>query len=563
MGLRQQISAAVRDRLLGVSTYQPPPLTGATFDLDSPEVKARRRIMYGGLLTPALGSQSRWYLEDVEAAERAADNGNIMPLARIMHAARRDGVFAGVLSTRTGGLVRLPKRFRGDEDLVHELEAGHDSVRSIFDEMCPPQELALMAGDGFLCGVAVAELVDVVGRDFPVLVRHDPRCLYFRFAENRWYFRSPFGDLPITPGNGRWVLHTPGGRVAPWNNAAWRAIALAYIRKDHAGMNKDIWEAKLAHPARVAQSPQGASEAQTQSWFRQVMAWGKNTVFGAPPGYEVKLLESNGRGYDCFLKTIADCNETMIITVAGQSVTTTGGDAAFQNSDIHKTIRADLIKESADGLAYTLNTQVLPVYVAITRGEDAIDDYPVSVEWDVTPPKDRNSEALSLVTAAQAITQLDEALRPSGLALNTAVLGERFAIPTIEPADKQPDAPMVGADGKPTLTVIQGGKSSGGEVIAPVDTAPGDNPAQDTALNGAQIASLLDIVRAVVAGEIPRDAGIAMIQRAFNTTREQSETLMGSAGAGFEPTAPAAPPANVMPPSQSGGPQPKPDEAAA
>lgn len=545
MAIGQRIAAAVRERLLAVSTYQPPP--AATLTLDSPEIEQRRSVMFGGNLTGPQPTQSRWYIDQIEDCELAADNGSLLLIGRLMNAARRDGVFAGVLSTRTGGLVRLPKRFRGNETIVHEMEAGHDSIRSVYDEFLPPSELALLAADGILLGVGVGELVPVEGRKYPVLVRQDPRCLYFRFAENRWYFRSPFGEIPITPGDGRWVLHIPGGRVAPWGSAAWRAIGRAYIRKDHALLNKDIWEAKLAHPARVAQSPSGASAEQAEGFFKQVLAWGRNTVFGVPPGYEVKLIESNGRGYDSFCKTIEDSNTEMIITIAGQTVTVDGG-AGFQNSDIHRSIRADLIKETADALAYTVNTQCIPVYVALEHGPDAVDRMICTVEYDVTPPKDRNSEATSLVTTAAAITQLDQALRPSGLALNTSLMCDRFAVPVIHP-ETSDLSDKTAEGGKPTLTLIQGGKSEAGDdhTIAPVDTQPGDDAAQDTALNGAQVASLLEIVRAVANGEIPRDAGVAIIKRSFNVTDGDANALMGSTGNGFKPAQPEPAPAPAAP----------------
>src|SRR5690606_32543615 len=178
-------------------------------------------------------------------AQRAADGGDLSVLFQLMHASRSNGAFSGVLSTRTDGLVQLPKKFTGHPEAVAALEVGHDSVRSMFDEMCPPGELALMASDGILGGVAVGELVPVVGRDFPVLVRLDPQFLQFRWNENRWYYRSVVGLLPITPGDGRWVLHVPGGRIAPWNNACWRAIGLAHIRTEHAELHKDNWEGKL------------------------------------------------------------------------------------------------------------------------------------------------------------------------------------------------------------------------------------------------------------------------------------------------------------------------------
>lgn len=408
-----------------MSAYTLPPVaTGPT--LESPSTVAAR-LMRGGQLSPIPATQTRWYLADLESAIYQADAGNIQQAAMLWTSCRRDGVLTGVLSTRTGGLVRLPKKFRGHSDAVKALEAGHDSIRSVFDEMFPPAELAKLAADGLGLGVGVAELQPVKGRDFPVMVRLDPQFLHYRWSENRWFYRSIVGLLPITPGDGKWVLHTPGGRVAPWQSGLWMAVGEAWINKTHAKLGKANWEAKLANPARVAVAPQGSTEAQRQSFFQKVMAWGVNTVFGLLPGWDVKLLESNGRGWESFVKTIESSDREMIVSVAGQEVTVDGG-AGFQNSDVHKSIRADLIKETADGLAYTLNTQGIPPWIVARWGVDALAESAV-VEWDVTPPKDRNSEATSLVTTGNAIKALNEGLAGGGYEVDVKQLADKFSIP--------------------------------------------------------------------------------------------------------------------------------------
>ena len=423
MGIVQRVAA-----LLGISAYQPAPRLATS--LDSPQVTAIRGAM-GGQIQPIPYSQARWYLEDIEIAERSADVGQIGMAARLMRAARKDGVYAGVLSTRTDGLVRLPKRFRGRQDIVESLEVGGEETRSVFDEMCPAAELAAIVADGIELGVGVGELVPVEGRDYPVLVRLDPEFLYYMWSENRWYFKSIAGLLPITPGDGRWVLHCPGGRMSPWQRGLWRAIGRAYIRKEHALLHRDNWEAKLANPARVAVMPAGASEGEKQSWFRRVMAWGINTVFATPPGYDVKLLESNGRGWESFSKTASEQDNEFVIAVCGQTVTTDGG-AGFANADVHRSIRADLIKATADALAYTINTQVLPSWIWARFGEDAlVGESGALVEWDVTPSKDRNAEATSLVTTANAIKLLSQALAPSGQTLDVVALCEKFGVPVV------------------------------------------------------------------------------------------------------------------------------------
>lgn len=424
MAVAQRIAAATA-ALLGISAYQPAP---RQYGMDPKTIARLRREVGGGNLGPPSTTPQRWYMTDLEDASIEADQGYMRSAAELMVAARSDGVVSGVLSTRTSGLVRLPKVFRGDPEIVAALELGHDETRSVFDEMCPPAELSQLAADGELLGIGVGELVPVLGRDFPLLIRQDPKFLRWSWADGCWYFDGTFGPEAIVPGDGRWVLHTPGGRNAPWQNGLWKAVGRAFIRKDHANQHKDAWEGKLAHPARVAVAPQGSTPDQRGDFMSKIMAWSINSVFTLLPGYDIRLVESNGRGYDCFVKTVADQNYEITICIAGQTVTTDGG-TGFANADIHKSIRADLIKATADGLALTLNTQVLPQFIVGRWDEDALSPG-AYVSWDVTPPTDRNQEAAALTATATSISQLREALAPYNLAPDVEAICARFGVPT-------------------------------------------------------------------------------------------------------------------------------------
>lgn len=429
--------------LLGRSTYQRDITMG--FDLDDPRVIAARERMGGQLIAIPI-TQTRWLNADLETAQIQADTGILWTAAKLWNACKRDGVFSGVLSTRTGGLVRLPKRFRGDPEMVEELQLGHDSIRSVFDEMFPPAELARLAGDGIGLGVGVAELLPVAGRDYPVLCTLPPENLVYWWSYNRWFYRSIAGLLPITPGDGRWILHTPGGRIAPWQHGIWRAVGRAFIAKEHALLCDANWQAKLANPARVAVSPQGATDEEVHGFFQKVAAWAMNPVFGMRPGWDVKLVESNGRGSDSYERTVNRSNNEFVIAVAGQTVTTDGG-AGFQNSDIHRSIRADLIEETGSELAHTLNTQGIPPWVLQRWGEERLSRSPC-VAWDVQPPRDRNLEALSLVSTANAITTLTQAFEMARAEaqkmgatstppwrLDIAEMASRFGIPVLGDRD--------------------------------------------------------------------------------------------------------------------------------
>lgn len=425
MNLRQRAGMWLA-ALLGVSTFAPPPA-----GVDYGRIATARK-QYGGNLAPYSATRTRWYHADLESARRLADGGNIQLAAQLATAFHGDGPLSGLMSTRTNGLIRLPRKFKGRADIVRALE-GRGGVRTVFDEMFPPAELAALARDGVELGVGIAELVPIEGRDYPVMVRLDPQFLEYRWNENRWYYNSVAGPIPITPGDGQWILHLPGGRVNPWQYGLCWALGDSYINRIHAKAHQANWEGKLANPARVAVAPQGATEDQAQSWFKKVMAWGVNTVFGMKTGYDVKLLESNGRGFESFTRTIERSEREYAICIAGQVVTVSGG-TGFSNQDIHETIKGDIIQGDADALAYTLNTQGLPVFALARFGESALEDLPF-IEWDVRKPANLTAEASTLGAAATGIKLLAEALAVSGRKLDVDTICQRFAIPLLGDED--------------------------------------------------------------------------------------------------------------------------------
>ncbi|NUP05529.1 MAG: DUF935 family protein [Polyangiaceae bacterium] len=368
-------------------------------------------------------SRTRWLQSDIERAILLADQGDLSLAGSLSQALRRDGVFAGLLSTRAGGLTRLPRIFRGTSAVIAELDRPDDV--GLFDRVFSPKELELFVADGIVLGVAVGELIYLPGQDEPVFVRLDPQYLRYRWAEDRWYYQSAEGLLPITPGDGRWLLHTPGGILQPWQFALWPSMGRGFVAKEHAYLYRENYSGKLANPARVAISPLGTTDAQKESFFKRVMAWGVNTVFGLLPGWDVKLLESNGRGYEVFSKTIEDADREFAVGLAGQVVTVDGG-AGFANANIHATIRSDLIQGDGMGLASTINAQGLRPVINRLFGCGATG----TIQWDTRPPADLAAEANAIRAAADAITTTNAALATYGLRVDAREIVARFKIPT-------------------------------------------------------------------------------------------------------------------------------------
>lgn len=428
--------------LLGISTFAPPTPTYGP-ELGDDWTRSARQAL-GGELEPIPQVRLRWYPPDIERAQRQVSNGDMTMVGQLCESMKIDGVVRGMLDARTS-VCNFPKRYYGDREIIDVLQSRNASDRSVYDEMIPATEARLMCGDGITAGVSVGTLVPVQGRDFPVLVRRYPQNLYFMWTKNRWFYRSIVGFMPITPGvpdedGNTWILHIPGGRLAPWNSGVWNTLGRSYINKTQTLFARQSYEMKHSHPARVAQSPLGASEDDKRSLLNGIIRWAMNSAFAIPAGWEVKLIESNGRGIEIYENSIKTYNEEIATALCGSAVMLQG-TTGFTNLDVFRVVALDIIKTTADGWDHTVNTQILPGFIGRRWGVDALANA-TRIETDVSAPKDRSTEASTLVTVANAIKGLVEAIAAAQVAagttdpvsLNITEILARFGVPVSEGA---------------------------------------------------------------------------------------------------------------------------------
>lgn len=434
----------------GISTFAPPPMPGPQLTDESVQ---RARMSLGGQLEPIPHIRLRWYPPDIEKAQRIANNGDMTLIGQLNESMKIDGVYRGLMDARTS-VVNFPKRYYGSDgkvaslsnEIVSVLQSRSGSDRDVYDEMIPATEARLMTGDGTNCGVAVGEMVPVRGRDFPVLVRRFPQNLYYLWTRNQWYYRSIVGLMPITPGRvdpvtgSSWVLHLPGGRLAPWNNGTWNTAGRSYINKTQSIFARQSYEMKHSHPARVAFSALGSVESERDGMMSKLIRWAMNAAFVLTPGWDIKLIESNGRGIDIYEHSIKTYNEEIATALCGSAVMLQG-TAGFSNMDVFRVVQTDLITTTADAWDHTVNTQILPSFIALRWGVEALADA-ITVKTDTLAPKDRASEASTMVALASAIKGLVEAVDAAkaqgslaeGVVVNVLELLARYGIPTEQKA---------------------------------------------------------------------------------------------------------------------------------
>lgn len=118
------------------------------------------------------------------------------------------------------------------------------------------------------------------------------------------------------------------------------------------------------------------------------------------------------------------------------------------------------------------------------------------------------AEESGLVTKATALRELRQSADVTGVWSNISVDEIQAAEDEPPPA---PEAPIAETTGE------------GGETIAEVS------------LNGAQVASMVDIVAQVASGAIPRETGVELIRVAYPVSAQEADKIMGAVGRGFSP----------------------------
>lgn len=109
-----------------------------------------------------------------------------------------------------------------------------------------------------------------------------------------------------------------------------------------------------------------------------------------------------------------------------------------------------------------------------------------------------------------------------------------------------------------TTDAATANKSNAPAGMAAANGLGGDQPVQSLAFNGAQVASMVEVIKAAISKEIPRESAAMILEIAFPVSAEQAEKLLGPKN--FEATKPVPPPnpfgGPPKPPAPPDGPKP-------
>ena len=319
--------------------------------------------------------------------------------------------------------------------------------------------------------------------------------------------------------------------------------------------------------------PDQGSTAKNKALEKRFLAWMRSMKPGealvTTPGVKVDVFSPNLGMPD--QKALYDLMLDYVLGSHGipRHWFSSGGDtnratSVEQGTPIFRAVdsaQAQFVADISDVIAYV-------IWLGKESGEiaaDASDEFTVAptdvaTRDSIRDVKEVNDLVLALDSSvASGIISAEERQK-----IGRRVLGSKGWGDEIKPEDapELPQGGAVDASGLPVHRVQDGTDPALAEATVPGTETPGGGGAApgapavgaaadvpSTAMNGAQVAALAEIVQKVTDGSLPREAAEPMILGAFPSMPEALVQQMLAAADAFDPPAPAAPP---VPPNPSG-----------
>lgn len=365
-----------------------------------------------------------WTLDLIRQAEVTADGGNLRWAAELCDAIQADDRLKAA-RLQLGGLFGLPLTFEDGVGRLRRRARRAIEVEEDWWSAFSDETLLDLLMWGVVLGVGLARIswVEERGRVVPRLEVWHPRALRWDPYAGTWKVRLFDGsEIPITPGDGTWVLFTPQAENEPWKHGAWKSIARWWRAKRYA---LGDWgkHSEQASGLKVATTEDG-TDADRRQIANDLMGVGGDAALALPPGWDLEQLSVASSTVDVFDRLIDAADDATTVSMLGQNLTTEVKGGSYSATSVHETVSRSVLRALASSLAGTLRAQVLVPWAVFNFGNAEVAPWPA---WDLSPPTDRKQDSEVL----EARTRVAVAVADQGAPVDWRKFAEAAEIPLL------------------------------------------------------------------------------------------------------------------------------------
>ncbi len=375
------------------------------------QIRAQASVIHREV--PIVTTQTGWEPQQVRNAINALVIGLFDQSSQLADTLMADSRVAAALASRTGGLLgrpvtfSVPKGYEDDDDAKKALKVWRRNWDRIFPESVAGEFLRWTHLHGWS---AAQNVWDKRGKyAIPEPSTWHPRYSYFHWIYRCYVAITQDGQVPITPGDGHWVLAAPHGSYRGWMRAGLWGIAPWWLARNYALRDWARYSERHGMPIILALTPAAGDVSQVTAFRSALQNLGQDTIVQLPQGvepqysYGMSLLEATDQGWQGFHQLIQQCSDEITLCLMGQNLTTQVKEGSFAAARVHADVLQTLLEADARALQRTIREQIAKPFAKMNWGRENI--APVTC-WDLTPQEDNKTKAQTFQAFGAGVREL-------------------------------------------------------------------------------------------------------------------------------------------------------------
>lgn len=476
-------------------------LAKLTEELAAPSIGSVRQPFFDSVVLGLTPVKLAGILRDADAGDSQA----LLTLAEEME--EKDLHYSSVLRTRKLAVTRLKASIEAASDDKRDVELADECSKLIkraeFRDLMKDQMDAL--GRSYAVSEIDWDKSDARRWAPKRYIRRDQRSFQFDRDTGMELRLRDVADatngLVLEPF--KFIVHTPKLKTGlTIRGGLARLAVVSFMCKSYTLKDWIVFAEVFGMPIRIGKHDTSATDEQKAALLRAVTNIGSDAAAIIPTSMVIEFEAAvAANGGDKLFQGLADWLDRQVSKgVLGQTSTADAqpGGLGSGTADNANEVRQDIRDDDAINLANTLQRDVIEPFVALN--------------WGV--PKGGYPRLLIGEEQREDLDLLTKALTPwvdRGARVEESVILDKFKLPVAPP---------------------------GAVVMKPAVTGVGI---------GQQTTALLEILKAVALGDLPRESGIASIVASFAISVEEAEKLMGPIGKGFRIERPEPEPGGPAP----------------
>lgn len=355
-----------------------------------------------------------WTVDKVKSALEDHEQGYFHQSADLAVAFNRDPRISGCLRARVKSFTGLPFSIKPAAQNPRRSKVLAEEASNWFLKACPETTATTLLKDRIVLGVACAQIIweRDGGSWVPAEIRRwSPKSLWWRQDLMRFDALTDKGIIPVTPGDGNWILWTsdlPGG----WLDGAVLSLGIPFLVRSFGIRDWSRFNERHGLPILTVKEPAEFDPKKAKEFFEKIRNISRGGAARLPStskgSFELGLVEAKDSAWETFKELQAAANVDIAISINGQNLTTEVQSGSLAAAKVQNETKRDLTEADATEFGSVMRDQAVCPWIRFNRSEADVQLAPTPT-YDPTPPEDTKLAADTFKTVGEAVKLLREA----------------------------------------------------------------------------------------------------------------------------------------------------------